>query len=111
LAAIAVAGIGAGPVFPLLFGAADHLSVRRGIPAARTASIVSALSRIGAISAPVVVGPLTETLGMAMVFVVMAAGALLVLLALPRAAGETQQSMTETNGDRQWITPDSAAAA
>lgn len=88
LAAIAIAGVGAGPVFPLLFGAADHLSVRHGIPAARTASIVSALSRIGAISAPVVVGPLTERLGMAMVFVVMATGALLVLLALPRAAGD-----------------------
>jgi hypothetical protein len=96
LVAIAVAGIGAGPVFPLLFGAADHLSVRHGIPAARTASIVSALSRIGAISAPVVVGPLTETLGTAMVFAVMATGALLVLLALPRATDDTRQSVTET---------------
>lgn len=85
LAAIAVAGIGAGPVFPLLFGAADQLSVQHGIPAARTASIVSALSRVGAISAPVVVGPLTESLGMATVFAVMAVGALLVLFALPRA--------------------------
>ncbi|MFC7243192.1 MFS transporter [Catellatospora aurea] len=85
LVAIAAAGIGAGPVFPLLFGAGDQLSVRHGIPAARTASMVSALSRVGAISAPVVVGPLTEAFGMAMVFAVMAAGALLVLLALPRA--------------------------
>lgn len=85
LVAVTVAGIGAGPVFPLLFGAGDQLSVRHGIPAARTASMVSALSRVGAISAPVVVGPLTETFGMGMVFAVMAAGALLVLLALPRA--------------------------
>ncbi|MEU8005147.1 MFS transporter [Catellatospora sp. NPDC049111] len=85
LVAIAAAGIGAGPVFPLLFGAGDQLSARHGIPAARTASMVSALSRVGAISAPVVVGPLTEAFGMAMVFAVMAAGALLVLLALPRA--------------------------
>ncbi|MFD0592121.1 hypothetical protein ACFQZ4_05775 [Catellatospora coxensis] len=72
-------------MFPLLFGAGDQLSVRHGIPAARTASMVSALSRVGAISAPVVVGPLTEAFGMAMVFAVMATGALLVLLALPRA--------------------------
>ncbi|MFI9527019.1 MFS transporter [Micromonospora rosaria] len=86
LAAIAGAGLGAGPIFPMLFGAADHLSVRHGIAPARTASIVSALSRIGAISAPVVVGPLTETFGMAMVFAVMAVGGALVLLTLPRAA-------------------------
>ncbi|WP_375733071.1 MFS transporter [Polymorphospora lycopeni] len=85
LAAVAVAGLGAGPVFPLLFAAADYLSVQHGLPAAWTASIVSALSRIGAISAPVVVGPLTETFGMAMVFAVMAAGGCVVLLALPRA--------------------------
>lgn len=85
LVAVTVAGIGAGPVFPLLFGAGDQLSVRHGIPAARTASMVSALSRVGAISAPVVVGPLTEAFGMATVFAVMGTGALLVLFALPRA--------------------------
>ncbi|GAB3950536.1 hypothetical protein GCM10027614_51120 [Micromonospora vulcania] len=85
LAAVTVAGLGAGPVFPLLFGAADHLSIRHGIPAARTASIVSALSRMGAISAPVVVGSLTDALGLGMIFAVMTAGAVLVLLALPRA--------------------------
>ncbi|WP_246158442.1 MFS transporter [Catellatospora sichuanensis] len=84
LVAVTAAGIGAGPVFPLLFGAGEHLSVRHGIPVARTASIVSALSRVGAISAPVVVGPLTEAFGMVTVFAVMAAGALLVLFALPR---------------------------
>ncbi|GAB7044406.1 MULTISPECIES: MFS transporter [Catenuloplanes] len=85
LAAVTVAGIGAGPIFPLLFGAADQLSARHGIPAARTASTVSALSRVGAISAPVVVGPLTEAYGMVTVLAVMVAGAALVLIALPRA--------------------------
>ncbi|MEO3774141.1 MFS transporter [Micromonospora sp. B9E7] len=85
LAAVAVAGFGAGPAFPLLFGSADQLSVRHGIPPARTASMVSALSRVGAISAPIVVGPLTDAFGMAMVFAIMAVGAALVLGALPRA--------------------------
>jgi len=85
LAAVAVAGFGAGPTFPLLFGAADQLSVRHGIPPARTASMVSALSRVGAISAPIVVGPLTDAFGMVMVFAIMAVGAALVLGALPRA--------------------------
>ncbi|WFE49169.1 MFS transporter [Micromonospora sp. WMMD1155] len=85
LAAVAVAGFGAGPAFPLLFGSADQLSVRHGIPPARTASMVSALSRVGAISAPIVVGPLTDAFGMGMVFAIMAVGAALVLGALPRA--------------------------
>ncbi|KOX10499.1 hypothetical protein ADK66_08670 [Micromonospora sp. NRRL B-16802] len=85
LAAVAVAGFGAGPAFPLLFGAADYLSVRHGIAPARTASMVSALSRVGAISAPIVVGPLTDAFGMGMVFAIMAVGAALVLGALPRA--------------------------
>ncbi|MDG4837938.1 MFS transporter [Micromonospora sp. WMMD967] len=85
LAAVAMTGFGAGPAFPLLFGSADQLSVRHGIPPARTASMVSALSRVGAISAPIVVGPLTDALGMVMVFAIMAVGAALVLGALPRA--------------------------
>ncbi|GAB4101314.1 MFS transporter [Micromonospora taraxaci] len=85
LAAVAMAGFGAGPAFPLLFGSADQLSVRHGIPPARTASMVSALSRVGAISAPIVVGPLTDAFGMVMVFAIMAVGAALVLGALPRA--------------------------
>ncbi|SCF47676.1 hypothetical protein GA0070216_12336 [Micromonospora matsumotoense] len=47
---------------------------------------MSALSRTGAITAPVVVGPLSEAYGMGLVFAVMAAGAALVLVTLPRAA-------------------------
>ncbi|MFY1632670.1 hypothetical protein ACN27F_05155 [Solwaraspora sp. WMMB335] len=86
LAAVGGAGLGAGVVFPLLFGGADYLSTRYGIAPAATASIISALSRVGAISAPVVVGSLTGLIGLSMVFVVMGLGGLLVLLALPRAA-------------------------
>jgi hypothetical protein len=86
LAAVAVGGVGAGPVFPLLFGAADHLSTCHGIAPATTATTVSALSRTGAISAPVVVGFLTDGFGMSMVFAVMAAGGAVLLAALPRAA-------------------------
>lgn len=85
LAAIALAGLGAGPVFPLLFGAGDQLSVRRGIAPATTASIVSTLSRIGAISAPVVVGPLSEAVGLPMVLAVMAVGGAMLAFILPRA--------------------------
>lgn len=85
LAAVAMTGFGAGPAFPLLFGSADQLSVQHRIPPARTASMVSALSRVGAISAPIVVGPLTDAFGMVMVFAIMAVGAALVLGALPRA--------------------------
>ncbi|GAA4198238.1 hypothetical protein GCM10022252_48360 [Streptosporangium oxazolinicum] len=85
LAAIALAGLGAGPVFPLLYGAADQMSVRHGIAPATTASIVSTLARIGTISAPIIVGPLTETFGLSMVFVVIAAGGGLLLFSLPGA--------------------------
>lgn len=48
-------------------------------------SIVSALSRVGAISVPVVVGPLTGAFGLSTVFAVMAGDGLLVLLTLPGA--------------------------
>jgi MFS family permease len=85
LAAVACAGIGAGPVFPLLFGAADHLSRRDGIAPATSTSMVSALSRVGAISAPPTIGFLSEGFGLATVFAVMAAGGVVLLAALPRA--------------------------
>lgn len=85
LAAIALAGLGVGPVFPLLYGAADQMSVRHGIAPATTASIVSTLARIGTISAPIVVGPLAEAFGLPVVFVVIAAGGGLLLFSLPKA--------------------------
>lgn len=83
LAALALAGIGAGPVFPLLFGAADILSSRYGVRPDTTASVVSACSRTGAISAPVIVGALTGATSLLAVLVVMAAGGLAIMLMLP----------------------------
>lgn len=85
LLAIGLAGVGAGPIFPLLFGAAEVLSQHHGIAPATTTSIVSAVSRVGAISAPAVVGAITGATSLFMVFAVMAAGGFAVTVALPRA--------------------------
>lgn len=84
LAALGLAGAGAGPVFPLLFGAADNLSSRYGVQPATTASVISACSRTGAITAPVVVGTLTGATSLLAVLIVMAAGGLAVMLMMPR---------------------------
>lgn len=85
LLVIALAGLGAGPVFPLLFGAAEILSRRYGVAPAITTSLVSALSRTGAITAPAVIGALTGATALYMVFAVMAIGGLVVMTTLPRA--------------------------
>ena len=92
LAAIALAGVGAGPIFPLMFGAAENLSRRYGIAPATTASLVSALSRTGAITAPAAVGGLAASAGLAAVFAVMAAGGLVVLCTLPLALRQDNRS-------------------
>ncbi|WP_250008299.1 MFS transporter [Actinoplanes sp. M2I2] len=85
LGTLAVAGAGAGPIFPLLFGAAGTLTTRHGVTAAVTASIISTCSRTGGITAPVLVGALTSVTGLATVLAVMAAGGATLLLTLPRA--------------------------
>jgi hypothetical protein len=85
LVVIGLAGFGAGPVFPLLFGAAEILAARYAVTPAITTSIISALSRVGAITAPAVVGAVAGATSLSMVFAVMAAGGLLVTATLPRA--------------------------
>jgi MFS family permease len=85
LAMLGVAGVGAGPIFPLLFGAAEILSSRYGVTPATTTSTVSALSRIGAITAPVAIGALTSVTSLSVVFAVMAAGGLVIAATLPPA--------------------------
>lgn len=85
LLAIAAAGLGAGPVFPLLFGAADELSARFGFAPALAASVISACSRAGAITAPVVVGFLADSVGLTVVLVIIAVGGGLLVPALFRA--------------------------
>jgi hypothetical protein len=87
---IALAGLGAGSVFPLLFGGAEILSGRYSVAPATTTSVVSGLSRVGAITAPAVVGVLTGRSSIFMVFAVIAAGGIGVAVTLPRAlrAGE-----------------------
>lgn len=84
LLALVVIGVGAGPVFPLLFGAAELLAHRHEVPPATTASVVSACSRVGAISAPALVGAVTEASSLLAVLVVMGAGGLAMALVLPR---------------------------
>lgn len=85
LALLFLLGLGAGPAYPMLFGAADVLADRYGISASVTASVISTCSRVGAISAPAAVGALASATGTPIIFAVMAAGGLLLLLTLPRA--------------------------
>lgn len=91
---IALAGVGAGPIFPLLFGAAEVLSDRHQIAPATTTSIVSAVSRTGAITAPAVIGAVTEVTALSTVFLVMAAGGLAVMATLPRALRPARAAAT-----------------
>ncbi len=88
LAALAAAGLGVGPMFPLLFGAADHLAIRHGLSPAVTASVISACSRTGAISAPLVVGFTADAVGLPVVLVIMAVGAALIAPTLSRTFAE-----------------------
>jgi MFS family permease len=91
LLAVGIGGIGAGPAFPLLFGAADHMSARHEVPASSIATTVSALSRVGAISAPVATGFLTGSLGLPVIFIMMAAAGVVLLLTLPRGAAGSER--------------------
>ncbi len=92
LVSFAAAGLGVGPIFPLLFGAADQLSVRHGVAPAVTASFISACSRVGAISAPLVVGLAADAVGLPVVLVIMGLGAALILPTLPRALGASSRT-------------------
>ncbi|GAA1553362.1 MFS transporter [Brevibacterium picturae] len=85
LASLALIGFGAGPIYPMLFDTADTLGSRYRITAATTAGIISTCSRIGAITAPVLVGALAHTTGLSVVLVVVATAGTLAVITLPRA--------------------------
>lgn len=85
LASLALIGFGAGPIYPMLFDTADTLGTRYRITPATTAGIISTCSRIGAITAPILVGALAHSAGLGIVLAVIAAAGALALLALPRA--------------------------
>lgn len=85
LAAITLAGLGAGPIYPMLFNAAETLSTRHHVPPSSTAAVISSCSRVGAITAPAAVGLLAGSTSLFAIFAVMALGGLALLISLPRA--------------------------
>lgn len=85
LASLVFIGLGAGRIYPMLFDTADILGWRYRISSATTAGIISTCSRIGAISAPVVVGALAHIVGLSVVLLIIAAAGTLALLTLPPA--------------------------
>ncbi|WP_150462848.1 MFS transporter [Nesterenkonia ebinurensis] len=85
LATLVLIGFGAGPIYPMLFDTANTLGSRHRISPATTAGIISTCSRIGAITAPVLVGQLAHTAGLGVVLTVIATAGILSLITLPRA--------------------------
>lgn len=85
LACLALVGFGAGPIYPMLFDTADALSTHHHIAPGTTAGIISTCSRVGAITAPVLVGALAHTAGLGVILAVIAAAGLIAFLTLPRA--------------------------
>ena len=77
------AGAGLGPRRP--FDTAETLGARYRVSPATTAGIISTCSRLGAISAPILVGALAETADLSIVLVIIAAAGTIALLTLPQA--------------------------
>ena len=77
-------GLGASPVFPLMFTAGDAAAQRLGRPAGTGGSLVSAASRLGFLSSPVLVGFVAERLDLVVALAITPLGALLMLATLPR---------------------------
>lgn len=80
LLGFALIGWGAAPVFPLMFVAADRMP---GAGVGVGAGAVSAMARIGFLTAPPVVGALSQVFGLARALLVIAVGGAIVVLALP----------------------------
>lgn len=83
LAGLVLAGIGAAPVFPLMFTAAEDAARRIGRPAGTGGSLVSASSRVGFLLAPLLVGLVAEQVGLLIALAITPIGGLLVTLTLP----------------------------
>lgn len=80
LVGFALIGCGAAPVFPLMFVAAERLP---GAHVGVGAGAVSAMARIGFLTAPPVVGALSQAFGLSRALLVIAVGGAVVALALP----------------------------
>lgn len=78
LAGTALAGLGAAPVFPLMFTAANAAARRAGRPAGTGGSLVSAFSRIGFLLAPLLVGVVAERTSLLLALAITPIGGLLV---------------------------------
>jgi MFS family permease len=93
LIGFALIGCGAAPVFPLMFVAAERLP---GAGVGAGAGAVSAMARIGFLTAPPVVGALSEAFGLARALLVIAVGGVIVVLALPpRLRGQRSADLPE----------------
>lgn len=84
LVGLLLGGLGASPVFPLMFTAGDAAAQRLGRPAGTGGSLVSAASRLGFLSSPVLVGFVAERLDLVVALAITPLGALLMLATLPR---------------------------
>ena len=91
LIGFAVAGLGIGPICPLLYGAAGHLS---SISAARAASVVSVIGYTGLLFCPPLFGFLAHITSYSTVFEVVSG--LLLVLALGNAVCSRISRQTET---------------
>ncbi|WP_108665885.1 hypothetical protein [Euzebya rosea] len=84
LVGLLLGGLGASPVFPLMFTAGDAAARQLGRPAGTGGSFVSAASRLGFLSSPVLVGLVAERLDLVVALAITPLGALLMLATLPR---------------------------
>lgn len=91
LVGFAVAGLGIGPICPLLYGAAGHLS---SISAARAASVVSVIGYTGLLFCPPLFGFLAHITSYSTVFEVVSG--LLLVLSLGNAVCSRISRQTET---------------
>ena len=78
-------GIGTGPIYPMLFDTADTLARHHGIPVLTTSGLISTCSRVGAITAPALVGQAAGLVGIDVVFIIMAVAGTAAALSLPSA--------------------------
>lgn len=92
LVLFAAIGLGTGPIYPMLFDTADALSSRYGLRVIATSGMISACSRIGAITAPTLVGQLAHVSGVSVIFVIIATAGAAIALSLPSVSKDSASS-------------------
>lgn len=102
LIGLVLAGVGAAPVFPLMFTAAEDAARRIGRPAGTGGSLVSASSRVGFLLAPLLVGLVAERSGLLIALAITPIGGLLVTFTLPPLLGRDTSRLATTAPDGTW---------